>query len=181
MVTKKKQNAMHLSESAEWFTPVEIITATHSLMGAIDLDPASNHAAQKRVKAAAFYDEERNGLVRQWNGRVFLNPPGDKQGRLPKAFWSKLIQEYVYGDVTEAVYLGFSLEQLVSLQSNTVGALVLSLSPLDFPLCVPKRRLSFMQPDGTVVKGNTHGSFISYLGWRQSRFREVFKDIGDIR
>lgn len=174
-------NQLFMCESAEWFSPTEVYEAARTVMGGIDLDPATTAEANERIRATRFFTKEDDGLCQKWSGRVWLNPPGDKQGALPKAFWSKLCNEYVYGAVTEAVYLGFNLEQLVSLQSTTVGELVLSPSPLYFSMCVPKRRLAFMRPDGTIAKGNTHGSFITYLGWRPQRFARVFEEIGDVR
>jgi ParB family chromosome partitioning protein len=174
-------NPLFMCESAEWYSPARVVECARTVMGGIDLDPASTAKANKFIRATHFYTKEDDGLVQRWGGRLWLNPPGDKQGMLPKAFWSKLCQEFVYGDVHEAVYLGFNLEQLVSLQSTTVGELVLSPSPLYFPMCVPKRRLAYSRSDGTVVKSNTHGSFISYLGWRPQRFARVFEEIGDVR
>lgn len=150
-------------------------------MGSIDLDPASTAEANAAVRAERFFTKEDNGLLEPWRGRIFLNPPGDDRGLLPKAFWSKLCTEYIYGPVTEAIYLGFNLEQLVSLQTNTVGPLVADPSPLWYPICVPRRRLPFRRPDGKIVKGNTHGSFVTYLGWRTQRFTRVFSQIGDVR
>ena len=181
-IDKAKANPMHFSKSSEWFTPMFIVGRAQALFaGRIDLDPASTEAANEHVRATTYYTKETDGLRQRWSGRVFLNPPGDKQGSLPKAFWSKLCNEFIYGGVTEAIYLGFSLEQLLSLQTKTVGALVLDPTPLDFPLCVPRRRVPYVKPDGTIAENNTHGSFISYLGWRPREFVRHFESLGGVR
>jgi len=77
-------NIQHSSESAEHYTPVRIVDPSRELMGGIDLDPASNGAANKYIRAIKFYTKRRSGLTKQWYGRVFLNPPGglcDAEGR----------------------------------------------------------------------------------------------------
>jgi hypothetical protein len=55
-----------------------------------------------------------------------------------KAFWSRLVYEWAHGVVDSAVWVGFSLEQLVSLQSELIN-------PCTLPQLVPSRRLSFRQ------------------------------------
>ena len=43
-----------------------------------DLDPASSSEANKNIRARSFFDEADNGFLLDWNGTVFLNPPGGK-------------------------------------------------------------------------------------------------------
>ncbi len=69
-------------ENNEWYTPKEIIAS----LGEFDLDPASsleafrlNHSAKK------IYTKQENGLSREWDGRVWLNPP----------YSSPLLQEFL--------------------------------------------------------------------------------------
>jgi hypothetical protein len=61
------------------------------VLGAIDLDPASNARAQLIVKAARDFTIEDDGLAHPWRGRVWLNPPYHR-GLLP-AFVDKLVGE----------------------------------------------------------------------------------------
>ncbi len=144
-------NALHLSKSAEHHTPLDIIESARTVMGGIDLDPASSIEFNERVKATKFYTKDDDGLTKDWKGRVFLNPPGDKSGMLVKKFWRKLVRDYEEGRVDEAIWIGFSLEQLTSLQSVDV------MHPLRYPTCVPRRRLKY------CGDSPTHGSYITYL------------------
>ena len=52
----KIANGTHVSTTGEneWYTPSEVIEAARSVMGSIDLDPASCKAAQKTVQAGSF-------------------------------------------------------------------------------------------------------------------------------
>jgi DNA N-6-adenine-methyltransferase (Dam) len=90
-------------ESDTWNTPAHIIALVRKLMGDIDLDPATNSAAQKLIKAHRFFTRHDNGLAQPWEGRTWLRPPYSQP--LLKQFIAKLINEYRAGRVTEAVVL----------------------------------------------------------------------------
>lgn len=102
----------------EWYTPPEII---HRL-GKFDLDPAtSNEAMSINYSALDYYTKEENGLIREWFGRVWLNPPYDK--KLIGGFMSKMAEhnngialvfsrcdstwfhEYVFGKAAAMLFL----------------------------------------------------------------------------
>lgn len=55
----------------EWLTPPEIIKA----LGSFTLDPCSPGDRRPWDTAATHYDIHVNGLVKPWEGRVWLNPP----------------------------------------------------------------------------------------------------------
>ena len=96
----------HVSKNTgdmEWVTPLRIVDAARHIMGAIDLDPASSHEAQRLVKAGAYFTKESSGLDYEWSGRVWINPPY-KAGLVSK-FVDKLIAEMQAGRVTQAVML----------------------------------------------------------------------------
>lgn len=69
----------HRSENAndEWLTPPEIISA----LGPFDLDPCAP-VVRPWDTARKHFTVDDNGLIRQWHGRVWMNPPyGKETGR----------------------------------------------------------------------------------------------------
>lgn len=63
-----------------WQTPDEII----DMIRPIDVDPCAGSDTQ--IGRDANYDKFDNGLVQEWHGRVFVNPPfSDKKSWLQKA------------------------------------------------------------------------------------------------
>lgn len=168
----------HASTSNEHYTPADIVEAARATLGRIDLDPASCAQANERIGATKYYSQD--GLAEPWAGNVFLNPPG---GRAPKGhgtasnaavWWAKLAEHHRAGDVVAAVFLGFTLEILRSAQALDVP------QPLDFPFCVPKKRIAFDTPAGPS-DSPTHANVIIYLGPDVERFVEAFAPIGRCR
>lgn len=168
-------------------TPPEFIEVVRSVLGDIDLDPASDAEANERVKATSFFSKEDDGLKHDWVGRVFLNPPG---GRLDpytlqptkspvKAvssvalWWAKLIYELQSGRVTEAVFIAFSLEALMTTQKFA------PLLPVTaFPFCVPSKRYDYAAC-GSAKNGSPPGaSAIVYLGDRYTNFAAEVSRLG---
>jgi hypothetical protein len=136
-------NVQHSNTKANWGTAAVGCELARGVLGAIDLDPASDsYWNYWTVKAKTFFDEEMNGLAQPWFGRVFLNPPGKTEDNPnapgPRDFWDKLVEEYTAGNVTSAVYLGFSLEQACQLQASPVH-------PLQFFTLVPLNRMRFLE------------------------------------
>lgn len=145
-------NPLHSAEQPSWQTPEEWVEAARSILGGIDLDPASCEKANQRVMARRYFSPKENGLTQEWVARnVFLNPPG----RLWKDFLYKLHDEINEGRVTQCFYLGFSLEQMRKISPdewNFVGRQVV--------LAVPHKRIRFVDPStGLRGKSPTHGNF----------------------
>jgi ParB family chromosome partitioning protein len=146
----------------EWYTPPQFLDRARAVLGEIDLDPASNPAANQAVKAARFYTLADDGLRQHWQGRVWLNPPYSAPG----AWVDKLIAHYRAGDVTAAILL-------VSNSTDTRW-----FAPLfDFPICFVHGRINFW---GRPGKSNDRGSVFVYLGPDVDRFQAVFAPVGAI-
>lgn len=198
--------ALHSKNTPRWGTPQWIIELARELMGGIHLDPASSEEFNFYVKALMIYRQQDNGLSPEcvWAGNVFLNPPGG----LVNEFWNKLCTSYLSKDVEKAFWVGFSVEQLCTLASE-------SLHPMDFSTCILRKRLSFNQqitqptgryetqkvydPDGIYV-GDTqilipdgghveeikqgdspsHGNYITAIGCDKAEFERLFGQYGKI-
>ena len=152
----------------EHYTPNPYLVAARKVLGAIDLDPASNAKANRIVKAKKFFTLEDDGLLQDWFGRVWLNPPyGGKVG----AFIAKFMQGLDDGDITAGIIL-------VNSQATDTAW----FQPLfDGTLCFTDHRISFYGP--TTAKdrsGSTHGSVFVYFGKDEKKFVEVFKEFGAV-
>lgn len=185
--------ARHSSDSAEWYTPSDYVEAARQVLGVIDLDPASHEEANTIVRAGRFYTAEDNGLVQPWHGRVFVNPPGgtDARGdRLVPQFWQKLVGDWITHQIDAAIWIGFSLEQLQSLQGPHIP------SPVNYPLCIPSRRIAFVENAAKQAErfarltalGKTpskrsspsHAGYVCYLGPATATFVRVFRAFGAV-
>lgn len=171
-------NPHHSNKTSQHFTPKEIVEAARRTMGGISLDPASCPEANKTVKAELIYTAEDDGLKQRWFGNVFLNPPSKdgatvrKNGETVKKFWEKLCQDYEENCcVEQAVWVGYSLEQLLSLQRCDLCVPY----PLDYPFCIPRSRLKF------TGSSPTHGNYLIYMGHRVNEFMEQFASFGYCR
>lgn len=157
---------IYSSESIEWWTPQKYIDAVRSVMGEIDLDPASNPEADKTVRAERYFTAEDDGLSYEWRGRVFLNPPYGKLGPL---FISKLLDEYNVGRVTEFI----ALVNSNSTDTNWFAPLFKGL------ICFTNHRINFNGPDSNN-NNSTHGSCFIYFGNNKEKFINIFKEFGHV-
>lgn len=168
--------AQHSAKTAEHGTPPHIVEGGRNLMGVIHLDPFSSALWNRRVRALKYYDKRANGFRKPWSGNLLVNPPGGEQGKLVQAAWMRLVDLWLVGDVVQAIFVGFSLEQLVSLQGlkewRTDGEGNSTSfeypSPLAFPTVIPRRRLHYQEKKGRQRKSQRsknppHASYVSWL------------------
>ena len=154
----------HNSGEWEWYTPPEIIESARKVLGEIDLDPCSCDQAQETVQATIYYTMERDGLDREWWGRVFLNPPYAKH----------LIGEFVEKAVREA-------DQAIILVNNaTETAWGQRLLQKASAVCFPKTRIRFLSPTG-VKKTPLQGQMIVAVRIEYTRFWLEFGKYGHCR
>jgi hypothetical protein len=153
------------SLSNEHYTPGQYLDAARTVLGGIDLDPASCAEANKVVQAATFFTAENDGLAQSWVGRVWLNPP---YGRLPGNFISKFVDEHAAGRVTAGIVL-------VNAHCTDTDW----FQPLwNSVLCFTDHRINFYGDDER--SGSTHGSVFVYFGPEEGKFAATFAQFGAV-
>lgn len=175
-------NIQHSSRTDQWGTPVQVLALVHKVLGQIDLDPASSAAFNMAVQATHFYTKEIDALLLDtWHaGSVFLNPPGGKiQNRaLTELFWQRLMLHNNTGQMTHAIFMAFSLEALQTTQRDGQGG------ALRFPLCVPRKRIKFVDVHGAPGPAPSHSNAIVYVPGTVDKtdlFLKTFKVLGVCR
>lgn len=152
--------AVFSSESSEWYTPGHIIELARTVLGEIDLDPASCEVANRTVQATRYYAREDNGLLQPWYGKVWMNPPYGKQ---IKAWVDRLLNQYETGAVSAALAL---------LPARTDSAWFQPVH--NYARCWLRGRLRFMGAESSAP----FPSVVVYLGPNFKSFAAAFGQLG---
>lgn len=150
----------------EWYTPPQYIALARTVLGDIDLDPASCEEAQLTVKAQRYFNEQQNGLCHAWYGRVWLNPPYSKV--LVKKFIAKFLMEWDAGRIIEAIVLTHNFTDAVWFHD---------LAAIADCICFTQGRVKFDHPGGAVSKP-PHGQAFFYFGPKVELFKQTFGRVG---
>lgn len=152
----------------EWYTPSRYVEMARTVMGSIDVDPASNAHAQRTVNASSHYTPEDSGLDKEWHGTVWMNPPYSNPE--VQQFTDKVIAEYQSGRTTEAIVL--------TNNSGDTGWHHALQAACD-AMCIVKGRIKF---ESTTRESNSPamGQSFFYFGNDIERFKDVFSDIGNV-
>lgn len=150
-----------MNSNDEWYSPDFILDKAREVLGSIDLDPASSRIAQERVKAVNYFTAEDNGLLHEWYGKVWCNPP--YSAALIKKFTAKFLEQYNNGNMPEGIMLTNS-------GTDTQWAIPLSKGVQAYTV----GRISFLQPDGTQKATGSRGQCFTYFGPNPDKFIEVF-------
>ncbi len=123
--------------SDDWLTPHYIIEA----LGEFDLDPCASNGLGQQPTARLMFRLPDDGLLAEWNGRVWLNPPYSRSviGR-----WLERMANHGNG-----IALVFSRTDSAWFQNYV-------LSKADAILWI-ERRIRFLTPDGAKAP-NTAGA-----------------------
>jgi hypothetical protein len=153
----------------EWYTPAQYIEVARTVLGGIDVDPASHKVAQRTVKAKKFFTIKDDGLSssREWHGRAFLNPPYSQPAM--RKFVSKLITEVHSGRVTAAILLTHNFTDTKWFQEAGARA---------DAICFPNHRIMFVHQNGRVLESSTNGQAFFYFGNDVAGFVKHFGPFG---
>lgn len=157
-----KPHVANNSNDNEWYTPSEYIESARSVMGSIDLDPASNDFANKTVKAEKYYTKTDDGTKREWFGNIWLNPPYETA--LIQAFADKLANS----DFEQAVVLVNN-----ATETKWFATLVQNASAIVFPT----GRIKYNKRDGQHGSPLQGQAFL-YFGDFPTEFLDVFGKYG---
>jgi phage N-6-adenine-methyltransferase len=152
----------------EWYTPAKYIELARTVLGDIDLDPASSGGAQEVVRAKQYYTAEQDGLARPWHGRVWLNPPYAQP--LIGQFIEKLLEERTAGNVTAAILLTHNYTSSSWFQK--------AIEIVD-AVCFTRGRIAFESANGEKA-APTQGQTFLYYGDDSEAFSRHFLEVGFI-
>lgn len=150
----------------DFYTDRRIIACAHQAMGGVDLDPASCRTANSVVQATRFFGAKENGLLNDWSGRVWLNPPFGGWGD-----WvEKLMREWTLGHVEQMCVLA-PTRAITARNFHPLvrAAAMVWIGNGRFPFWGPKASSS---PD--------EGHVVFYFGGRWAEFGGAFSSIGTV-
>lgn len=170
LLTIAKAGPAHVSYNSgnnEWYTPPAYIMAARMVMGDIDLDPASSDIANRTVGASTYYTQDDNGLMQEWTGRAWMNPPYASE--LIGQFTDKLARHFANGDVSEAIVLVNN-----ATETNWFQGLLKYASAV----CFPSQRIRFIDVNGNASGAPLQGQAVLYLGNNLKQFAHAFSPFG---
>ena len=165
----------------QWFTPHEVLERVRSAMGSIGLDPCGSLQSNELVEARCYITQDSIDQDWEVHTNAFCNPPSGKYTGThpdykglsnPQAFFKKLNRVFDDRQIDQYIFLGYSIEQLQTLQTKTE-------IPKDCLICIPAKRIRFVDQSGNR-NSPTHGNCIIYRGLYQSKFVDAFEDLGVI-
>lgn len=165
-IVKQSPHVSHNSGNNEWYTPSEYIEAARSVMGGIDLDPASSPIANRVVMADKFYTADDNGLDHEWAGRVWMNPPYSSD--LIWQFAAKIRKSYESGDVKEAIVLVNNATETAWFYDMVSAA-----SAIAFTHSRIKYLNEQLEPRGAPLQGQA----LIYFGKNVKKFISAYNDL----
>lgn len=184
MSQKPLRFAPRTTAKDEKFTPLRYLYSVRRVLKEIDIDPFSCFEANLRVKAKQIFTKENTGFYKNWNGRIFSNPPYGR-GFLDN-FEAYARQEWENGHITEAIFL---------LPNRTDMKWFHRLLAYDLPVCLVDHRISFVDgfrfikdaqeitsefPSAKLLTSPEEGSAFFYLGNNPIKFAKEFIKWGTI-
>ena len=157
----------HNSGENEWYTPAQFTTAARAAMGSINLDPASSEIANRTVGADAFFTKEDDGLSREWNGNVWLNPP--YASPLISQFANAVADKFDSGEIDQACVL---------VNNATETAWFRRLAKSASAICFLSSRVKFLDMNSSPSGSPLQGQAVLYFGNSLKSFNQAFFELG---
>ncbi len=155
------------SSGDEYFTLKDLVEPARMVLGAFDLDPASQTEVNESIiKAATYYTKATSGLERPWFGRVWLNPPFT----LWPEFVGKTVSELERGEITGMILL-----------ANTRAITAQYFKPLlrqSAGICILHGRYSFWGILHSEDGSPSNGQIMVLVKGDYQKFRKAYGDIG---
>lgn len=149
----------------EWYTPEWILERVRTVMGSIDLDPASCELANQIVRAKQIFTQSDDGMEQTWYGNVFMNPPFARG--VVTEFCTKLISE------------NENIKQWIILINCMSGAPYFhSLLEVSNVLCFVKGYHKFGRPQGLPPAKTMYANVLIGRVNDSAKFRAEFNEIG---
>lgn len=166
-----------MTQRNDWRTPLDIVQRAKNVMGGIDFDPCASPHRKDWFAEKNWFEKGEDANLWPTICSVFLNPPGGKINRMGSQawFWRELMRYRDMGRLEEAIFLGFNIEILQTAQSMGCD------QPLDFRVCIPKKRIRFLHADGENKISPRHGNIIVYVPGdkdHSQEFMDEFEEIG---
>ncbi len=133
------------------------------------------------------------GLEHDWYGKVVLNPPfGTPEKACKSECTKKKCTKRGWHTGTDLPGMNHWVDHFVGEyeRKHMIEGMMICFAAtsekwfkplLDYPQCFPDGRTNYLLPDGTVYKGVTKGSCITYLGKNVDKFAAVFGKLGTIK
>lgn len=142
--------------TVEWYTPAYILEQ----LGKFDLDPCSSKEAWELNKSAEkIYTIEDNGLLQEWYGRVWLNPPYSNPEI--KLFMAKMA---IHQNGIALLYTRCDSKWFFDYVFNTAKAILFF-----------KKRIRFLKPNGDIGSSPGCGSCLVAYGENNIHYLENLK------
>lgn len=151
----------------DFYTHRRLIEPARHTMGVINLDPASCREANEIVQAERFFNAAENGLLQEWQGNVWLNPPFG----LWAGWTAKALSEWRSGRVSQMCLLLSTR----SLTDKGVHPLVTECDAL----MVSYGRIPFWGPKATPSPDDGH--VVMYFGPKVREFADAYRQVGTVK
>ncbi len=174
----------------EYFSDPKIIDRARDFLGGIDLDPASSLAANSGiVRADKIFTKDEDAFEQDWKAStIWLNHPfgrpedacieGCQKDHVHHSFklygnraWvDRFVLEFNKGNFRAGICITYACTSEQWFQPL-----------MEWPQCYLSPRTNYLLPDGTVKKGVTKGSVLTYLGPYWRGFQKAFSHMGTVK